>query len=267
VDAALDWLGRTGGDRFLWVHLLAPHAPYDPRPGTMRPDRRVHELELRYDAEVRTVDLDVERLLRAVGEDAAVLMTADHGETLDERRELAFDHGKYLFEELVRVPFLLRLPGGRGRIERETVLLADVAPTVCAWFGEQPPVGAYGTSLLEWRDGRPAAIDGSLWERTFHFVVGDDPPKQRDQRWAVRDERWKAVYNVDRDEWELFDLERDLLERTDVREENPDVLADRAARLEEWRRARTMPVIPFDQRFTPEEAERLRAVGYLGGAQ
>jgi arylsulfatase A-like enzyme len=264
VDASIRWLARTGGGRFLWVHLLTPHAPYDPVPQTVRARAGLDPREIAYDAEIRTVDLQVQRLLREVGDDAAVLVTADHGETLAEREELTFDHGKYLFEELLRVPCLLDVPGGGPRIERTAVTLADVAPTVCDWFGEEPPVGSYGTSLLP--AASAAAGRAAPEPPALAFVVEDEPPANRDRRWAVRGERWKAVFNVDRDHWELYDLELDPGEESDVAGAHPDILERSAAALGDWRQEHAMPRIPFERRFSPAELERLRSLGYLGGA-
>jgi len=265
VDGALRWLARTGGDRFLWVHLLSPHAPYDPIPQTIRPRPGLDPREAAYDAEIRTVDRHVERLLRGIDDDTGVLFTADHGETLTEREELSFDHGKVLFEELLRVPCVLRLPSEPARLATGTVTLADVAPTVCDWFGEEPPVGAYGRSLLPAASGRgPAPAAGAT--PTLAFVAEDEPPARRDRRWAVRGGGWKAIYNVDRDRWELYDLASDPGEQQDVADEHPDILEQRARTLGSWREAHPMPRIPFERRFSSEELERLQSLGYLGGA-
>ena len=66
VDEAIAWLSgaRRIGRRFLWVHLFEPHAPYgdapDRAPGADR-----------YDDEVAESDVQVGRVLEALGADAA----------------------------------------------------------------------------------------------------------------------------------------------------------------------------------------------------
>jgi arylsulfatase A-like enzyme len=263
LAAALDWLQETDGrDRFLWLHLLSPHAPYDPRPGTVRAGDG-HERTDRYDAEIRTTDLYVDELLARLDGGAAVVVTADHGETLDERSELSYDHGKFLFEELVQIPCFARIPGGAAGIDRDIVRLADVVPTACDWFGVEPPLGSYGTSLLPRLHGARQETAGP----TFAFVVEDEPPAAKDRRWSVRGDGMKAVFNLDRGSVRLFDLREDPGETVDVAARFPEEVARRRAALEQWLERMPTPRIPFGQRFTPDELDRLQSLGYLGGAR
>ena len=225
TDDAIRWLESTGGRRFLWVHLLAPHAPYDPKPFTVRSREGVDERELKYDAEVRTVDLDVQRLLRAAGPDAAVFVTADHGESLLERREMQFDHGKFLYDELILVPGIFRAGGeaaeAGARVESETIQIADIPATACEWFGVAPPVGSYGVSLRDWALARPTPLDERLHDQTFSFVVEDEPPARKERRWAVRTPEEKAVLEVDRERWKWYELTNDPGERRNRAKANP----------------------------------------------
>jgi arylsulfatase A-like enzyme len=262
VDRAVRWLRTTGGDRFVWVHLLSPHAPYDPAPGMVRPDPELDPRTVLYDGEVRTVDRLAGRLLDAVDGDAAVIVTADHGETLDERAELAYDHGKFLFEELVRIPCTVRVPGARPRVESLPVTLADLPVTVCDWFGASVPAGAYGVSLL------PAVREGAPGPRgtTFAWVVEDDPPRHTDRRWSVRTGSAKAVFDVSQDTARLFDLDADPQEVRDLAGVRPETVERLRGELDAWRRAAPPPRIPFEKSFTRAELERLRSLGYLGGA-
>jgi len=107
VNAAVAWWEAAGrapspgapvAPRFLWVHLFEPHAPWPTAPGDP------------YRADVSRADARLERLLRAVGPDAAVLLTADHGEGLWSEGER--HHGLLLGRAITRVPMLLRPPGG-----------------------------------------------------------------------------------------------------------------------------------------------------------
>lgn len=262
VERTVQWLRTTGGDRFVWVHLLSPHAPYDPAPGTARPDPDLDPRTVFYDGEVRTVDRLAGRLLDAVGGAAAVIVTADHGETLDERAELQYDHGKYLFEELVRIPCTVRVPGAAPRVASGAVTLADVPVTVCDWFGASVPAGAYGASLLPAVRGDAPEPRGPV----FAWVVEDDPPLHTDLRWSVREGRAKVVVDVTKDTARLFDLEDDPQEIHDLAAARPETVERLRADLDAWRRAATVPRIPFEKRFTRSELERLQSLGYLGGA-
>ena len=88
VDDALTWLSKargSGGRLFLWVHLFEPHAPY----GQSGSGRSVAD---RYDDEIAESDVQVGRLLEALGADAPlslIVVASDHGEAFGEHGEVA----------------------------------------------------------------------------------------------------------------------------------------------------------------------------------
>ena len=138
IDRALVWLGDVGDDEefFLWVHLFDPHYPYAP-PG---PVMAGHDA---YQGEVSYADAQLGRLFDALEgagrlEATALVVTADHGESLGDHGELS--HGHLLFDATQRVPLLMAGPGVvPGRVVERTVDLVDVAPTVCDWLGVDAP--------------------------------------------------------------------------------------------------------------------------------
>jgi arylsulfatase A-like enzyme len=180
TGAALAWLRERAHEPFfLWVHYFDPHHPYEPPPGYERPrsepapvtgKQLPDELEtfdalataLRgYRGEVAYADAQVGRLvdgLRALGilDATAVVLTADHGEGLGDHGEL--QHGRTLFEELVRVPLVIRAPGlpAGARVDGP-VQLEDLAPTLLELLGLEVPGGLDGRSLLPWLRGEAPA--------------------------------------------------------------------------------------------------------------
>lgn len=164
---------------FVYVHLLDPHAPYDPPPawrarfagepyegpitGTlfdfaaedaMREDpRHLARFASLYDAEIASTDAalgEFAEWLRRSGrlERTHLWIAADHGEEFLEHDDLG--HGITLFEEVVRVPLLWLGPGApAGRRSEALVGLVDLAPTLLALAGVAPPqAGLQGASLL-----------------------------------------------------------------------------------------------------------------------
>ncbi|RMD84088.1 MAG: hypothetical protein D6815_04915 [Candidatus Dadabacteria bacterium] len=170
------WFDRAPRRRFFaYLHFLDVHWPYRPPAGV--PGRELDEadratalawqitgkrwwlmrnavrdglldlsaadLELLrrlYDGEIYDTDGAIGRLLellaaRGILDDTAVIVTADHGEGFLDHGRL--DHGYGLYEELLRVPLIVRLPGGRRGGERVAwpVQLVDVAPTVLELAG------------------------------------------------------------------------------------------------------------------------------------
>jgi hypothetical protein len=115
-----------------------------------------------YDGDVAFGDHEFGRFVRelkALGlyDDALVLFMADHGEEfLDHGRWL---HGRSLFDELIRIPLVLKLPGGRGRgarIERQ-VQGVDVMPTLLEAMGAPLPPDLVGRPLQRaLENGEPA---------------------------------------------------------------------------------------------------------------
>ncbi|MBW1881234.1 MAG: sulfatase-like hydrolase/transferase, partial [Deltaproteobacteria bacterium] len=141
VDRAAAWLAASEAPAFLWVHLYDPHSPYDPpapfadRYDPAAPDapggpedlarwpsetpplqgfrflkpRDVREAVARYAGEVSWTDAQFGRLLGALGDDAVVVVAADHGESLYEH-DYPLNHGARLYEPSIRVPILVRAP-------------------------------------------------------------------------------------------------------------------------------------------------------------
>lgn len=147
VAAALEGLDRSR-PFFLYVHVLDPHAPYEPPPPFDERYPRSPALPAklsigRYDGEIAFVDSQFGRLLdtlerHGLGDDTLVLFVSDHGEELMDHG--AMGHGFTLFEEVVRVPFVMRLPHGAhaGTRVAERVSLIDVVPTVLSVLGLPP---------------------------------------------------------------------------------------------------------------------------------
>lgn len=101
VNAAVAWwesAARSGAPRFLWVHLFDPHAPWAAGPGDP------------YRGDVSRADGHLRRLVEMAGPDAAIVVTADHGEGLWSEGER--HHGLLLGRAITRVPLIIRPPGG-----------------------------------------------------------------------------------------------------------------------------------------------------------
>jgi len=160
VDGVLDYLDhRPSRPLFLYVHLLDPHGPYGAPYGPFRkaflpgPDASAQERNVAlYDGEIAYVDHHFGRLLerlKADGlyEDAFIFVMSDHGEEFGDHG--GHGHGHTLYDELLRVPLILRQPGaqGAGTIVRQPVRLLDVLPTLADELGFQAPVDVDGRSF------------------------------------------------------------------------------------------------------------------------
>jgi arylsulfatase A-like enzyme len=132
---------------FLWLHLFEPHEPYHARPGYDFGKRDID----RYDSEVAYTDAAVAKVLAYLARkrpNAIIILTADHGEAFDEHDSRY--HGTSLFEEQVRVPLVIVVPGLKPAVVSGPVELIDIAPTVLGLLDIPIPARMRGTDLGPW---------------------------------------------------------------------------------------------------------------------
>src|SRR5439155_20307342 len=126
----LSWLAHVGSSRFFaWVHFYDAHAPYQPP----EPYRTLYASRP-YDAEIAFMDAQAGRILdslqqRGLLDRTIVVIIGDHGEGLGDHGETA--HGVFVYESVMRVPFMIRAPfdGLRARIVDDVTRSVDMMPT------------------------------------------------------------------------------------------------------------------------------------------
>jgi arylsulfatase A-like enzyme len=205
-----------------------------------------------YDADLRATDMGFRRLrrfLRRNGllEEALIVLTSDHGEEFDEHGTVGW-HGHTLYEELLQVPLIIKLPGNAhaGTRVSSSVRSLDIAPTVLDYASVPMPEGFQGVSLRPYISGSSRARDlPALAELDGH----PGTVSYREGPWKLNDGR-------------LFDLAADPLETRDVTAVE-EARADRLARaLEEWLE-RVSPGSSERVELEDSTLEQLRALGYL----
>jgi len=274
---------------FLWVHYFDPHMPYDSnrpellgyldgvpkvdadalgRVQSLASSEEFQALDLRdnpdavayarasYDSDVRLADSFVEDLfdLFEIDPDDLVLVTSDHGEEFYEHH--AFGHGHALFEELLRIPLIVRLPGSRhaGRVVGERVSLIDVLPTILDVAGIEPPSPIHGSSML------PLLESGGGEDHVVYASTA-----KVDEVRAVMVGSLKMIQPVGYPEQAmLFDLEQDPGEQRNVADERPEELRELRRVMALLRMSRQRPGVPLDALpVPPERLEALRSLGYV----
>jgi len=123
---------------FLWSHYIDPHAEYVPHDAF----DFGHRGRERYDGEIAFVDHHFGRVLAALertpfASRTIVVVTSDHGEAFGEHD--LYRHGFEIWEELVRVPLIVYVPGMEGRRVKVRRSAIDIAPTVLELLGVEPP--------------------------------------------------------------------------------------------------------------------------------
>ncbi len=231
VDEALRWIdARRGLPTFLYVHTMDPHVPYappppfdrmyDPPPTADHPgmDPRTDFKEpldrermiAQYDGDIAYGDHEFGRFIRGLEERglfeaALVVFLADHGEEFHDHGQWL--HGRSVFDELVRVPLVVKLPGGRhaGRRVGQQVQVVDVLPTVLESQGLPVPA--------------PPAIVGQPLQRVLEGKAPEPPAVSEISHrgfvaYGMRTARDKYVRRFSPQDDELyFDLVRDRQEQ------------------------------------------------------
>jgi arylsulfatase A-like enzyme len=204
-------------ERFvLWTHLFEPHSSYMPHKEFPTTLTGLPGLEEKYDYEIAFADLWLGKLLAAVKEmgladDTAVVVMADHGEAWGIHNKELF-HGTDLFDEQLRVPLVIAVPGHGPRVIDDPVALVDVGPTLLDMVGAAPPATMRGRSLLPLLEGQPRAagpifselLPATAWPHHAVMMVDGDH---------------KVIHRVSDRRWELYDLRADPTEQKNLAEE------------------------------------------------
>ena len=288
-EKALAFLAEVEGPFFLFVHYwdvhydLIPPAPFDtrfdpdyagdltsedfmrnPRIVEDMPERDLEHLLALYDGEVAWVDQHLGALLdgleaRGLAEDTIVVVTADHGDEFFEHGEKGHQHS--LYEELVHVPLVLRVPGAAARRVSRTVELIDVMPTLLDLVGLEAPPDLRGRSLRPWLEGgelpaRPAFSATTKMQK-------DRSQGEKSEALGVFAGRHKLLlFQEEGLGPELYDLKTDPGEARNLRGNPPQKQLMGLAR--QWFEDTPEGTAVRNAGLDAETQAELRALGYLG---
>lgn len=305
TDVALDWISEADTSRpfFLWLHYLDPHAPYTPpeplngmyvgddeyrRGATVAfsdgdddigvvPTHAQIEQQFdvayyvaQYDAEIRFVDTQVNRVLDALESSSLssrtmVVFTADHGESLGDH-DYFFEHGRLPYDACLRIPLMIRVPWlehGEQTV-RPPVELLNLLPTVLDTLGLPASEQAQGVSMLP-------LIEGEQQELPPHVFA--EAGYAEDYQRIVREGPWKLVYVPDENDrkimtgsrFELYDLENDPGELHNLASVRPDIVNRLSSKLMQWIETtpRADAPAPTPVPLDAETEGALRTLGYL----
>ncbi|HEU4614284.1 MAG TPA: sulfatase-like hydrolase/transferase, partial [Kofleriaceae bacterium] len=220
VDKAkqkLDQLATSKEKFAMLVHLFEPHSTYMEHEGMPITERGTASLMQKYDYEIAFEDKLIGDLLdhldkTGLAANTTVVLLSDHGEAFGVHTfggERQFFHGMTLYNEVLHVPLMFRVPGAKPRHAPEVVQLIDLAPTIATLFGAEAPASWSGRSLVPALEGNALAplpafaelLPSKSWNHEARSMVSADGTRH-------------VFHRISDSRWEIYDLEKDPEEKT-----------------------------------------------------
>ncbi len=249
---AVAWIRENRASRFFaFVNYNSPHEPYEPPARFLArvpppPVGPVDSMARLYMAEAAKDDEAIGLLMRALEEaelreTTIVVVTADHGETMSsahvgtsglDNTPIRYHHSASNFEETTKIPIVIVAPSAlpSGVSVRARVRSTDIAPTLLELMKLETPPSMSGRSLASLARGEA--------EPSERVIVSEGRASR-----AITFGRWRLIVREGLGrllieggkrreiDTELFDLETDPGERTDVSSKHPEVVEEMKGRL------------------------------------
>ncbi|MCX6577087.1 MAG: sulfatase, partial [Candidatus Aminicenantes bacterium] len=303
-----EWIGQNQDKNFfLFVHTYQPHSPYDcPAPysseflghdsqlqkvkildylggreGTFKPlsEQERQDFIGLYDGEIRYTD---ERLIKpllsrlkqlGLYNRTLVIVTSDHGEEFFDHG--GWEHGHTLYNELLRVPLIMKFPGSkfRGKRIEPIVSQVDLMPTILEEMGiDDKNLGLDGRSLHPLLKGESRDDRVFFADRKSHVT-----DTNTSHRITLNDGKMKLILNKvfspkaltfylypppQTSPVELYDLREDPAEKKNIANTQAELARRLTAQMDSlFRNAR--PRQAAKTKMTKELEDQLRALGYI----
>jgi arylsulfatase A-like enzyme len=294
---AVQWMRtlRRSERFFLFLHVYDAHGPYVPEGRYAKlfqsPDRgpvlknipryqqqlddagrpltHLNDYVDRYDAMIRYEDDLVASLLEEIDlSHTVVLILSDHGETLGERYRV-LDHGGQVFDEQIRIPLILYVPGLAPRRVAAFTETVDFLPTLLEVLRVPAPDGlqVQGQSLVPLMQGETAGGDPLVFASGRAVTERHVDRRYRLRRKAnihtVRGPQWKLILypGINKTYLELYDLESDPGEKRNVASHESGPRDAYQKLLDDW--LETGAGESEETILSPEVLQHLRELGYV----
>ena len=218
--AKLDALAASTQRFAMIVHLFEPHSTYMEHPGL--PPITEHgdgALIQKYDYEVAFEDTQLGELFAALDKNGlakttTVILMSDHGEAFGVHSgEAGYFHGMSLYNELLHVPLIFRVPGNKPAMRDDVVELIDMVPTIAALFGVPPAKSWMGRSLV------PALAGTALPPLPAYAEMLEANEWKHEAKSMITADGKSHVFNkLSESRVEIYDLSSDADERKNLSE-------------------------------------------------
>lgn len=304
---AQDWIKKNQNNKFfLFLHTFEVHDPYcPPEPYVNRfadelsndlncvtkeiifkningekklSDRELQRFNSLYDGEISFTDSEIGKLLDLVkklklDKKTIVIITSDHGEEFGDHGTWG-KHAHTLYEELLKVPLIVKIPGFMPSINAHQLSMIDIAPTILDLLGLQKPNQYKGISVRDIKDNRPIYFE--LSDPGFHFIASvsayynillDINPTERSSsnvrkmKIGVLVNGWKLIKSFNPLSFELYNITRDKKELYNLIVTEKDK-AKELEKLLESHFGKDVGQNNSSDTEDPDDLNKLRSVGY-----
>lgn len=209
----LEWLPKLAQSKkpfFLFAHYFDPHSRYMvhssvPQWGKALIDKYDNEI-LFTDRHLAKVFAQIEKL--GLDKNSVLIVTSDHGEGFGEHK--FYFHGQTLYNEALKVPLILQIPGRSHSVVERDVALVDLFPTILDLARVDQIKGLRGRTLMPLIDDPKAAWDYPIFAELVRY------PNWKEDIKTMIYKRLKVIYHMTRNTWELYDLNADPGEKKNL---------------------------------------------------
>ena len=277
----IPWLEKAPKPFFLWVHYMDTHGPYQTKRGfaylnklraeilwykATRFPNKVSQSERKtlissYKEEIAYLDKHLGIFFKVLEnlnlyQNTLVIITSDHGEAFYERK--MFSHPRLLYDELIRVPLIIKFPDRGNKVIPHSVGLMDILPTIVDTLNFRLDGDQFdGNSLIP-------LIEKGYSDNLPDYVISDATPEKDDKHVSLRTAKWKYILDEEKVKHELYNLDRDPNEQINLVDKESDVTKAFASKLKA-----VLPKIKYkdievtDSQLNEEPRDRLKALGYI----
>lgn len=234
-------------------------------------------IDVLYDAAVRLADQRVGRIVQALKrrglwDNTLFMLMSDHGEELGDRG--GWQHDQSVYQELIHVPLIVHLPGGRsaGLRVAQTVSLVDVVPTILDLIGRPDLANdCSGVSLGPLLSGeppnRPEPIAITAMRLNVKKYYRPYAESRGNINLVLRRGRFKGIFNAEPDTLELYDLQADPGERVDLSPSQPSQAESFRQAAQQWLTGcipgSQQQTAPGPDKLDEKTLQNLRSLGYV----
>lgn len=211
---------------FLYLAYDTPHEPYVIKDQGIYTNTNLSQTAKTYAALITHMDNNIGRILqeldaKGLRENTVVIFISDNGGAVMAPREELECNGNLrgikgnLYEGGIRIPLIARWPKHfpAGKTSDAITYFPDFMPTLAEITGAKAIRNIDGMSILP-------TLKGKKQDTEKRFLYWEFPNQMQAVRWG----KWKAIRTGWNKALELYDLENDISEKTDVANQNPKVL-------------------------------------------